>query len=217
MLGRDGDHLSTETGLQNVEYALYRLVPEQVLDIGDPKRFRKHPGRKVRYAGIDDFSLVDQVVDGPQRFLDRGFRIERMAVEQVDPVGAQPSQRIFDGAHDVIAGRPDVVYPGTHLRAVLGCKDHVVSSAGFCQIVSDHRFRSPLVVRIGRVDKVDPGVKCRAHDLVGRRFVAAPLVTVVVGAQAEVRDLRPGASELYIFDRNFEAPCGVSSRCCLLL
>ena len=65
VLGRDGDHLSTETGLQNVEYALYRLVPEQVLDIGDPKRFRKHPGRKVRYTGIDDFSLVDQVVDGP--------------------------------------------------------------------------------------------------------------------------------------------------------
>lgn len=39
-----------------------------------------------------------------------------------------------------------------------------------------------------------------------RWLVTAPLVAVIVGSQTDIRDLGPRASELYIFDTNFETP-----------
>ena len=38
------------------------------------------------------------------------------------------------------------------------------------------------------------------------RLVAAPLVAVVIGSKADVRDLGTSATELYVFDRNCMTP-----------
>src|SRR3954466_10282394 len=73
-------------------------------------------------------SLPDQVVVDRERLLQRGGRVGEVRVVEVDAVGAQPAQALFDLPDDVAAGQPRV-----RLEAALsglGGKHHLVAATG---------------------------------------------------------------------------------------
>ena len=55
------------------------------------------------------FPAAHQLVERLQRFLDRRQRIEPVDLEQVDVVGAEPPQAVFDRLNQVKARRADAI------------------------------------------------------------------------------------------------------------
>ena len=81
---------------------------------------------------------MNQVIDGSQCLLDWCLCVPGMAVEQVDPVGLKPLQRVFDSSDDVIPRRADVVDSVTDLRSVFRRKHDLITPAGRTEEVADH-------------------------------------------------------------------------------
>src|SRR5215212_6086563 len=53
-------------------------------------------------AEVGDLPGVDQLFYGPGDVLDRHLGVDPVLVQQVDPVGVEPAQRILDGGPDVV-------------------------------------------------------------------------------------------------------------------
>lgn len=70
-------------------------------------------------------ALLDQLLDGAGDLLDRHVGIDAMLVEQVDPVGAQPPQRVLDARTDRLraAVEPGLAAGAEEVEAELG-RDH---------------------------------------------------------------------------------------------
>jgi hypothetical protein len=54
-------------------------------------------------ADVTDLARADQVGESAERLVDIGLRVRAVDLVQVDPVGAQPPQRVLDLAHDPAA------------------------------------------------------------------------------------------------------------------
>ena len=95
----------------------------------DAQRQRQLPGREVRAAEVAHLALAHQIVEGPQRLLERRLRIGRVRLVEVDVVGLQPAQAILDGLEDVPARQPLVVGPVADAHAALGRQHEAVALA----------------------------------------------------------------------------------------
>ena len=123
------------------------------------------------------------------------LRIEAVDLVEVDPVGAQPPQRVLDRPHDPAARVAPLVGVLTHRVVELRGEDHVVAPAAG-ERLADDLLGLALAIDVGRVDEVDPGVERRVDD---------PDRLVVVGvapraehhrAKTELADRHAGATQL---------------------
>ena len=64
---------------------------------------RRLPTVEVRVAEVADLALVHEIVKRRQRLFNLACRIGPVHLVQIDPVGAQPAQRVLDGTPDVAA------------------------------------------------------------------------------------------------------------------
>ena len=160
----------------------------------DPLCLDDLAARECGGADVADLALVDQVGQRRQRLLDVGMRFGAVDLVQVDPVGAEPPQRVLHRADDPAAGAALPVGIVAHRAVELGGEDHVVPPAAG-ERLADDLLGLALPVDVGGVDEVDPGVQ---------RGVDDPDRLVVIGvapraehhrAEAELAHRDTGASK----------------------
>ena len=165
-----------------------------------PLRLDDLAGREGGGADVADLALVDEVAERRQRLLDVGARVGAVDLVEVDPVGAQPPQRVLDRADDPAARVALPVGVLAHRVVELRGEDDVVAPAAG-ERLADDLLGLALPVDVGGVDEVDPGVQRRVDD---------PDRLVVVGvapraehhrAEAELADRHAGATQLAMLHR----------------
>jgi hypothetical protein len=96
-------------------------------------------------------------------FVDRGVGIGAMHLVEVDPVGLQPCQAVFDSGGEMT---PRVTTPVSILRRyremTLGGEDHLVAAP--LEGLPDDCFALPIGVHVRGVYEVDATVQRGMHD-----------------------------------------------------
>src|SRR5690606_15410670 len=109
---------------------------------------RRRPDRQ-RFAAAND------VVEGCQRFLDGGRRVEAVNLIEVDVVHLQSTEAVVDGVADVFAGEAALVRRVAHGVEDLGRDDDLL--AGNLQITdrpAENLFADAQRVHVGGVEEV---------------------------------------------------------------
>ncbi|MPM43958.1 hypothetical protein SDC9_90636 [bioreactor metagenome] len=112
----------------------------------------------------------DRLVEGHHGLLDRGLRVEAVAVEDVDVVQPEPLQRLVQrGQHVLARAAALAVRAGPHVPAGLGGDDQLVAiglEVG-TQELPEIDLRGPVrrAVVVGQVEVGDPGVERAVQDL----------------------------------------------------
>jgi hypothetical protein len=108
--------------------------------------------------------LPDQVGERAERLLDVGSRLGAVDLVEVDPVGAEPAQRVVDLADDpaarIAAPVRDLL---AHREVHLGREDDVVAPPAGERLGHDD-LRLALRVDVRGVDEVDPRVERAVDD-----------------------------------------------------
>ena len=108
------------------EHRVRRLLgaePLQAALARGPLRLDDLPGRERRRADGADLALLDEVGERAERLLDVGVGVGAVDLVEVDPVGAEPAERVLDLGHDpapreapavrVLAHRPHTLVAST--------------------------------------------------------------------------------------------------------
>src|ERR1044071_7965665 len=114
-----------------------------------------------------------------------------MQVVQVDAIGGEPAQAALDRAHQVVARRTAVVGPLAHREVRLG-RDHDLVALAAHQ-PAEHLLGAAVVVDVGAVEQVDPGVARGAPDRGRGRLVG--VAAEHHRAERDARDLDARAAE----------------------
>ena len=95
--------------VQQVVVHLGRDRPGQVRGAGRPVGVGDLPGREVAVADVADLARADQVVERPERLLDRRRRVRGVDLVEVDVVGPEAAQAVLDRPDDPAARRAPLV------------------------------------------------------------------------------------------------------------
>jgi hypothetical protein len=109
-----------------------------------------------------DLALADEVGERAERLLDVGVRGRAVDLVEVDPVGAEPAQRVLDGLDDPAPGAAAPVRVIAHRHEELGGEHDVVAAT--LEGLADDLLGLAGRVDVGGVDEVDAGVKGRVDD-----------------------------------------------------
>jgi hypothetical protein len=147
-------------------------------------RGARERGRALRVVGAPPVGAAQpagyQSVEGAGDFLRLGGRqLPQMQLAQVDPVGAEPPQRlparpVDVGRRSVLAG--DRPLPGVEGVAELGGDDHLVAVTG--QRPPEHPLAMPRTIDVRGVEEGDPQLQATAQRCDG---------LIVVGSAPAIR------------------------------
>ena len=104
LLAAEREHLPLDLAEEQVVAGLDGVEagqPERLAAADGPHQL---VGQEVRAADVADLALVDEIVEGAQRLVDRRRRVIAVELVEVDVVGLQASQRGIDRVEDVLAG-----------------------------------------------------------------------------------------------------------------
>ena len=104
-------------------------VPCEPAAVACPQRFTQLPGGVVRTADVADLPGPDQVIERPQRLLERRHRIEPMDLVEIDVVGLETPEAPLNLLHDVPARAVRIVRAVAGLLPALGRNDRLVPPA----------------------------------------------------------------------------------------
>ena len=136
---------------------------------------------KVGRAEVADFALLNEVVQGTEGLLDRGFGVGPVDLVEVYVVGVEASEAVFHGVENVVAGSASAVGVVVHGHNELGGYNQAVATT--LDPISDHLLGLSEVIDVGGVDEVDAKVESLVKDSEGARLIiAAP---EVVGPEAD--------------------------------
>ncbi len=99
------------------------------------------PGRIIRAAQVADLAVADQVVQGPQGFLQGSFGIGTVRLIEVNVAGAQPAQTVLDRLQDVPSRQALVIGLVSDAHAALG-RQHEALAFAF-EPFADNQFGTP--------------------------------------------------------------------------
>ena len=99
----------------------------RAVTFGDALRFHQLPARIVGNASIEPLACRDQPVECAHQFLGRGGCVERVELEQINVVGAEPPQCLFDRADQSSARRAPVLRAVTHRQTGFGRDQHLIA------------------------------------------------------------------------------------------
>ena len=134
-------------------------------------------------------AAADELVDGEKRLLERNLGVVDVQVEQVDPIGAQATQRRVDGRRDRRGGEARMFGALADFR-----RDHeVVAVAALAHPGADHGLATTRGVGVGGVDEVAAPVGVAVEDRASGRRVRGPAEDIA--AQGEREDVEVGIAE----------------------
>ena len=148
-------------------------------------------------ADVAHLALMDEVAQRRQRLVDVGVDGRPVDLVQVDPVGAQPPQRVLHLADDPAPRAALLVRVGAHRAVELGGQDDVVAATG--ERLADDLLRLALAVHVGGVDEVDPGVERGVDDADRLLVIRVAPRSEHHGAEAHLADRDAGASQQTLF------------------
>jgi hypothetical protein len=176
------------------------LLADEALQVAvarDPLRLDDLAGGEGGGADVADLALVHEVAERRQGLLDVGVGARPVDLVEIDPVGAQPPQRVLDLADDPAPRAALLVGIRAHRAVEFRGEDDVVAAAG--ERLADDLLGLALRVDVGGVDEGDPGVQRGVDD-------ADRLVVVGVApgaehhrAEAQLANRNAGAPEQVVF------------------
>ena len=189
---RQRQELHLGLALDQAVHGLDALEARQPLAGGHPERRGDLPRGEVADPQVEHLALVDQVVERPERLVERGVRIGEVHVVEVDPVRAEAPEAPLDRLPDVAArpaGRVNVALASG--AGELGRDDQLV--AAVLHQAAEDLLRAPVRVGVRRVEEVDARVPAAREERRRRRVVR--VAAEGHGAEAEPRHLDPRAAE----------------------
>lgn len=178
------DHLARVSSPINKDsiffFIFFYLVPRQqivlrLLDdradeiqaVGNPPRLRDLLSAPLAGPPVERPPLIDHVVHGPHRLLDRRRRVRPVAVDDVDVVHVQPLEGGFGPLDNVLAGETLVVGPWAAPED-LGGDDEVGALPAELADGLAHDLLGPSVgVHLGVVEEVDAAVAAALEEGLG--------------------------------------------------
>ena len=165
----------------------------QAAAVGGPVGLDDQLGGIRRAPGVADLAGVDEVVERAERVLDVRRRIGPVHLVEVDPVGAEATQRVLDLAHDPAPAVARHVRALPHRPVELRRQHDVVATPG--QRLADDRLGLAARVHVGGVDEVDPGVEGGVDDRHAVVVVAVAHRPEHHRPEAQLADLDPGVPQ----------------------
>ena len=156
-----------------------------------PVRVGDLPAGEVGVAEIADLALGHQIIQRAQGFIDRRIGIGLVKLIEVDPVGSQPGQAVFDGAHDPAPGSPLATLIVADPHAELGGQNDI--AAALAQRLAEEFLRLCAAIDVGGVEKGDPRVDRGADHRIGRLGVDPH--SEIVAAETDLTDFQTGGSK----------------------
>ncbi len=154
-------------------------------DRGDP------PGAIIGDSEMTDLALANQITHRRHRRLERRVVVLLVEVIDIDVVGAETLQARIARLDDPFARQAALVRSVAHRVAQLGGEEPAITLLGDRR--ADDLFGAAVIIGVGGIDEVDPGVARLGDDALARRRVGAPAEHH--RAEADRRDLEPGAAE----------------------
>ncbi|MNX41953.1 hypothetical protein D3C86_723670 [compost metagenome] len=145
------------------------------------------PRREVRQSGVMDLAGAYQIVETAQDFFHRRHAIAHVRPEQIDVIGFQSLQALFDGANHVLSAVTRVGNAGGRGRAqCVFCGDDQTIALGSNEF-AEHGFGLTALITVGGVDEVTASLQVTVEN--GFGFVTfrtmAPTGAEVAGAQCQ--------------------------------
>ena len=103
----------------------------------DPLRLDDLAGGEGGGADVADLALMHEVAERRERLVDVGPRVGAVDLVEVDPVGAQPPQRVLDRTDDPAPRVALLVGVLAHRVVELGGEDDVVAPAAGERLADD--------------------------------------------------------------------------------
>ena len=144
-LAAERQHLPLDLAEEQVVAGLDGVEPGQAERLAPADGPHQLIGEEVRAADVADLALMDEVVEGAERLVDRGLRVVAVELVKVDVVGLQPAQGGIDGGEDVLAGVAPSKGAGPVAAEALGGDDETVPLA--LQPAAEDLLGTPRVVR----------------------------------------------------------------------
>src|SRR5271155_4029269 len=105
--------------------------------------------------------MAHQIVERPQRLLERRVAVPSMHLVKIDVIGLQPAETPLHFAHDVYAGRAAPVEILAHGETDFRGYDDLVSHS--LQGVAHQNLTLPEAVHVRRIDEVDSALQGYLH------------------------------------------------------
>src|SRR5580698_4544227 len=110
------------------------------------------PAGEIGAGDVTYLAAAYQGVQGIERLLYRGERVEAVQMVDVDVVRSQAAETRLAGMHEMQAAGADLVRTVTHGEGGFGRYEHLIATAG--DRLTENLLRSPSRVNIGRVEEV---------------------------------------------------------------
>src|SRR5258708_9299989 len=110
-------------------------IPCPAIGLRSSKGLHQVPARKIGTGDVADLAALDQRIEGTQRLLNRGERIEAMQRVDIDMIGIQPAQTLLTCPDQMIAGGTKLVLPTAYAE---------------CCLLGDQELISPPVNRLAK-------------------------------------------------------------------
>jgi hypothetical protein len=118
---------------------------------------------------------------------------------EIDMIGLQAAEAVFTGAHQVQARIAPIIGSGSDGKMSLGGEEHPVTLPVTRQGAPDDAFTLTVVVTIGSVEHIDPGVEGAINNAQRFRFVG--WIAEVQRADAQRRHAHAGATKQTVLHR----------------
>ena len=132
--------------------------------------------------------MANQVVKRAQGLFNRRQRIVGVKLVQIDPVGVETAQAVFDGIHDVAPRSALQSAVIAHRKTELGGDHHILAARA--ERVSEKLFRRSPPVAIRRVEQSDAGIERLVHHTAA--LIAVDPGPEIVAAEPHQRDAETG-------------------------
>src|SRR5690349_10995730 len=123
----------------------------------DAVRLGELPCCEIRAADVPHLARTDNVVEGAQRLVEGGHRVEAVNLVEIDPVGPEALQAALDGAHDVSAGEALLVRTRADLAAHLRGEHDVFAARA--EGLAEDLLGLALGVDVSGVEEIDAALE----------------------------------------------------------
>jgi hypothetical protein len=154
---------------------------------------RDIPGRHVGKGEVADLPGAHQIVQRLQHFLHGRYLVPRMHPVEIDIVHAQPPQRSFQRAMDVLPPVPARIRITLFRIEGKFRRDHqLVAQPALRHKAAQQRFAFPLCVAVGGIQKIAARFDIPVEDRAGLPIFRTPAI-VAEGHRSQAQRAYPQA------------------------